>query len=156
LIRWLSSWKANEKFGIMANASVNGKAKGQHGGQRIGSGRPRVLAPGVRDLRNDVYRLRERWGIMPLDYMLKVLNTEKETDERKMWACEHAAPYLHSKLASIEIVQGEAPVRHEVDLTKLSMKELDQLEALVDKASKKTDEITLDDTQYNEVKNEGG
>lgn len=131
----------------------NGVKQSAHGGYRNGAGRKRAVSPNltVRDLRHDVFRMREKWGIMPLDYMLQVLNTEKETDERKQWAAEHAAPFLHSKLASIEIVQSNTPIRHEVDLTKLSNAELDQLEALVGKAAKTPDEVTLDDTQYHKV-----
>lgn len=41
-------------------------------------------------------------GLTPLDYMLSVLRDETQEPERRMWAAEKAAPYVHPKLASVE------------------------------------------------------
>lgn len=129
-----------------------GKSGSNWGGSRRGAGY-RHGNPGgsVNSLKHEVLTYRAKYDCLPLDYMLKILNEEKETDERRMWAAEHAAPYLHAKLASIEVTSSGETVKHPVDLTKLTDKELDQLETLVNKASKTPEEVTLDETQYHEM-----
>jgi|SRR5579871_2217251 len=56
---------------------------------------------------NKASRAREAWyakhGIMPIDYMLQVLRDEDETQERRMWAAQTAAPYVHPRLAAIAV-----------------------------------------------------
>jgi hypothetical protein len=168
------------------------------GGRRDGAGNNHKIGQfqggTVNSLKNEVLTLRSKYGKMPLDHMLKVLNnddfpdpptppklpparaTDKERKEyesaakkyevallkyekarahfiaRQDWAAEHAAPYLHARLASIEITAPGPAVRREVDLTKLTNEELNNLEALVVKASKEpVEEVTLDEDQYHEV-----
>ena len=41
-------------------------------------------------------------GLTPLDYMLNVLRDEKAPKEDRMWAAQHAAPFVHPKLSAIE------------------------------------------------------
>lgn len=41
-------------------------------------------------------------GLTPLDYMLSVLRDETAALDRRDWAAEKAAPYVHPKLAAIE------------------------------------------------------
>lgn len=41
-------------------------------------------------------------GLTPLDYMLNVLRDETEAPERRQWASQTAAPYVHPKLAQVE------------------------------------------------------
>ena len=41
-------------------------------------------------------------GLTPLDYMLKVLRDEDIGTERRDWAAEKAAPYIHARLSAIE------------------------------------------------------
>lgn len=150
-------------------ATTKQPVKGKWGGARRGAGKHYPIAAGVRSLKNEVLTLRAKYGVMPLDYMLSVLNQEPPTRERnetdkdylkrlarfegrKDWAAMQAAPYLHHKLASIEITVPEGgAAKHDVDLTKLSDKELDQLESLVYKASKQSSTLTLDEDQYYEV-----
>lgn len=43
-----------------------------------------------------------RKGETPLSYMLKVLRDERESQERRQWAAEKAAPYVHPRLTSID------------------------------------------------------
>ena len=50
-------------------------------------------------------------GLMPLDYMLSVLRDPSAPMERKDWAAEKAAPYLHARLSSIES-KNETTVRY--------------------------------------------
>lgn len=42
-------------------------------------------------------------GLTPLDYMLGVLRNEAEEPNRRAWAANAAAPYVHPKLAQIEV-----------------------------------------------------
>lgn len=41
-------------------------------------------------------------GLTPLDYMLKILRDDTMASDRRDWAAEKAAPYVHARLASIE------------------------------------------------------
>lgn len=42
-------------------------------------------------------------GLTPLDYMLGILRNTDETAENRAWAAEKAAPYVHPKLAAVEM-----------------------------------------------------
>lgn len=42
-------------------------------------------------------------GLTPLDYMMGVLNDPEAKPEDKKWASQAAAPYVHAKLASVEV-----------------------------------------------------
>ena len=53
----------------------------------------------------------EASGLMPLDYMLSVLRDDQADDARRAWAAKEAAPYLHARLASVDVGnKGEALV----------------------------------------------
>lgn len=41
-------------------------------------------------------------GLTPLDYMLNLLRDDATPTDRRDWAAEKAAPYVHARLASIE------------------------------------------------------
>ncbi len=41
-------------------------------------------------------------GLTPLDYMLNLLRDEATPADRRDWAAEKAAPFVHARLASIE------------------------------------------------------
>ena len=41
----------------------------------------------------------EASGMTPLDYMLAVLRDEEASAEDRKWAAQHAAPYVHPRLA---------------------------------------------------------
>lgn len=69
------------------------------GGKRDGAGRK----PGAPNKKTqERIAAIEASGLMPLDYMLSVLRDEQESLERRDWAAEKAAPYVHAKLANIE------------------------------------------------------
>ena len=72
----------------------------KHGGKREGAGRPRGVKAGTKRERLDKALGKDE--VSPLDYMLRVLNNKASSPERKMWAAEKAAPYLHPRLASKE------------------------------------------------------
>jgi len=66
-----------------------------HGGYRKGAGRK----PGSKTKKRaeEAIKAAEE-GITPLAYMLNVLRNEAETPERRSWAAEKAAPYMHPRL----------------------------------------------------------
>ncbi len=69
------------------------------GGARSGAGRKKG-EPNRRTA--EAQAKAEETGIMPLDYMLEVMRNS--SDERmRMSAAVAAAPYVHAKLASIEV-----------------------------------------------------
>ena len=70
------------------------------GGPRPGAGRK----PGVPNKRTaEMVERAAADGIMPLDYMLRILRDENATADARMWAAEKAAPYLHPRLANVQI-----------------------------------------------------
>tara|TARA_R100001224_G_C3992459_1_gene139749 strand:+ start:200 stop:484 length:285 start_codon:yes stop_codon:yes gene_type:complete len=76
------------------------------GGKRPGAGRPRGVTAGTKGKRLEEHL--ESISRTPLDYMINVLNNPATSPERKMWAAEKAAPYLHPRLASKELkVSGD-------------------------------------------------
>lgn len=144
------------------------------GGYRPNAGRPPGKGESVSSLKNEVLHYRRRYKRMPLEHLMNALNDEcspkrnKETEAeffarqakwrgRQDWAAVQAAPFMHAKLASVEIVTGGQPVQHPVDLKKLTPEELDTMEALVRKASINPEDmraIELDESQYHEVDHE--
>jgi len=70
------------------------------GGKREGAGRK----AGSRN-RNTLERMAalEAGGLMPLDYMLKVLRDEAATPAQRMDAAKYAAPYVHARLGTTEL-----------------------------------------------------
>lgn len=69
------------------------------GGKREGAGRP---AGSITQRSREMAEKAAEGGIMPLDYMLKVLRDESADIKDRMWAAEKAAPYVHAKLAAVE------------------------------------------------------
>jgi hypothetical protein len=65
-------------------------------------------------LTQEIARAASEGGITPLEYMLRVLRDETETPERRDWAAEKAAPYMHPRLAS-----ADAKVKGSVTLGEL-------------------------------------
>ena len=52
----------------------------------------------------------EASGLMPLDFMLDMLRNSEDDADRK-WAAKEAAPYVHARLASVDVGnKGEALV----------------------------------------------
>lgn len=88
---------------------------GNNGGARPGSGRK----PGATNKRTaELVKAAEAGGIMPLDYMLSIMRNPEADKDMRMDAAKAAAPYLHAKLASIE-VNGNITT-HEVNLDDLA------------------------------------
>ncbi|WDR03635.1 hypothetical protein PSQ19_06075 [Devosia algicola] len=69
------------------------------GGKRDGAGRP---AGAATKRTREIADKAAASGITPLDYMLRILQDETQAVDKRMWAAEKAAPYVHPKLASVE------------------------------------------------------
>ncbi|MGN7962172.1 hypothetical protein [Brucella sp. 22210] len=69
------------------------------GGKREGAGRP-AGAANVRT--REIADSAASEGLTPLEFMLNVLRDKDAAMDKRMWAAEKAAPYVHAKLASIE------------------------------------------------------
>ena len=69
------------------------------GGKREGAGRP---SGAVTRRTREAAEAASESGLTPLEYMLSILRDETQDQERRMWAAEKAAPYVHAKLASVE------------------------------------------------------
>lgn len=74
-----------------------------HGGKRPGAGRPK----GSRNKRTEkmIAAVNES-GMTPLDYMLSVLRDESRDHAERIDAAKAAAPYVHSRLQSVEATGG--------------------------------------------------
>jgi hypothetical protein len=86
--------------------------------------------------RDEALTLRRRYRVTPLVYMMSVINDPDAPPRRRAEMAKAAAPYLHHRLAAIE-VNGEdgEPVRPKLDLRKLTDEELNTFQALVAKAT---------------------
>ncbi len=82
------------------------------GGKRPGAGRP----PGSRNKRTDALLAAvEATGITPLDYLLGVMRNKRAGAIARLDAAKAAAPYVHARLASVEVKgDGEHPLEHVV------------------------------------------
>ena len=70
-----------------------------HGGKRTGAGRPKGVKIGTKQERLDAKL--GKGQTTPLKYMLNLLNNPQVSVEKKMWAAKEAAPFVHSKLSSV-------------------------------------------------------
>lgn len=147
--------------------------KSKRGGKRPGAGRPKGIPyaesrPGA----NRNKSLRERYPVWPLEHMLSVLNQPdvivpkkngkngKEIENleelkvqaekvaaAKMDAAKAAAPYLHPRLAQVDINSTNRQVKHSLDLSKMTDEELAFFERIV----AKTQVVVLDNETGEEV-----
>lgn len=70
------------------------------GGKRPGAGRK----PGIPNKRTqETQKAIEESGLTPLEYMLSVIRNEQEEPRIRLNAAVSAAPYVHAKLASMEL-----------------------------------------------------
>lgn len=44
-------------------------------------------------------------GLSPLDYLLRVMRDEGEDPDRRLDAAARAAPYVHQRLAAVEVIR---------------------------------------------------
>lgn len=84
------------------------------GGKREGAGRK----PGSKTRKSAEAALEAaKDGLTPLAHMLNILRDPTSPDERKDWAAEKAAPYMHPRLQTTTL-QGDKdkPVKHAVEI----------------------------------------
>ena len=74
------------------------KEEPNHGGKRPGAGRP--FGAKTKKLWKSMEEMAVKYQHSPLDYLLSVLNNPASAPERKLYAAEKAAPYVHPRLAS--------------------------------------------------------
>lgn len=93
------------------------KAKG---GKREGAGRK----PGVPNKRTaEIQKAVEESGLSPLQYMLSVMRDEAEEPRVRLNAAISAAPYVHSKLSSVEMTGKDgAPLIEGITITLVAPK----------------------------------
>ena len=75
------------------------KEEPNHGGKRPGAGRP-FGSKSKPSQWKSMDEMAIKYQHSPLDYLLSVLNNPMSAPERKMYAAEKAAPYIHPRLAS--------------------------------------------------------
>jgi hypothetical protein len=81
-----------------------------HGGVRSGAGRK----PGrATKLNEDARQKALDGGISPLDYMLTLMRDEELDRDTRLDAAKSAAPYVHAKLAAVEVSgDQDNPISH--------------------------------------------
>lgn len=85
-----------------------------HGGKRPGAGRPKGS---VARLDAEARKQAAEGGITPLEYMLSVLRDEANPLETRMDAAKASAPYVHAKLAAVEVAGPDGgPIRYTIDV----------------------------------------
>ena len=77
----------------MSTLEKNGK-RPKTGGRTVGTRNKKTAA---------VLEAIEKSGMTPLDYMLSVMRNENNDPRERLNAAMGAAPYVHAKLASVEV-----------------------------------------------------
>jgi hypothetical protein len=86
-----------------------------HGGRRAGAGRkPGSVTRKAREIADRSIEL----GLTPLEYMLILLRDERQDPDKRFEAAKAAAPYVHARLAAVEVT-GEITTHHDVSDTPL-------------------------------------
>lgn len=103
----------------MATSSVKPSAekisKNIKGGARPGAGRK----PGSPNKKTaEVIAKAEQGGMMPLEYMLSIMRNPQASADARLDAAKASAPYVHAKLASIEV--NANVTNHEASLDDLA------------------------------------
>ena len=88
----------------------------QNGGRRPGAGRPKGS---VNRLSASAIAKVTAEGITPLDYLMNLLRDENAPPEDRFKAACAAAPYVHPKLAAVEMSGGLDITSHEKALDAL-------------------------------------
>ena len=88
------------------------------GGKREGAGRP-FGSKSKPSLWKSMEEMSVKYQHSPLDYLLAVLNNPMSSPERKMYAAEKAAPYVHPRLASsTSRIGSDEPIEIKVEWQK--------------------------------------
>jgi hypothetical protein len=96
---------------------VNHSSENNHGGKREGAGRP--VGSKSKKQWKGMQELAEKHNTSPLDYMLGVLNNPMSSPDKKLYAAEKAAPYIHPRLASsTSRIGSDEPIEIKVEWQK--------------------------------------
>ncbi len=96
----MSTKKENIAEGSEKKSSCIKITTGQRGGKREGAGRK----PGSRNKKSaELIAAVEQSGETPLQFMLRVMRDPKKPWGDRMEMAKAAAPYVHAKLASVEV-----------------------------------------------------
>ena len=88
------------------------------GGKREGAGRP-FGSKSKPSLWKSMEEMSVKYQHSPLDYLLAVLNNPMSSPERKMYAAEKGAPYVHPRLASsTSRIGSDEPIEIKVEWQK--------------------------------------
>lgn len=85
------------------------------GGPRAGAGRKKGQST---KLNEEARAKAAEGGLMPLDYLLSIMRDELQDMPSRVDAAKAAAPYVHAKLASVEM-KADVKVNHESALDEL-------------------------------------
>ncbi len=87
------------------------------GGKREGAGRPKGS---INTRQRITLDQAAKFGELPIEYMLRVMNSKKAPDARRDEMAKAAAPYLHPRLATTTLqTPPDKPLRFAWDFTKL-------------------------------------
>ena len=96
---------------------VDHSSENNHGGKREGAGRP--VGSKSKKQWKGMQELAEKHNTSPLDYMLGVLNNPMSSPDKKLYAAEKAAPYIHPRLASsTSRIGSDEPIEIKVEWQK--------------------------------------
>ena len=96
---------------------INHSSENNHGGKREGAGRP--VGSKSKKQWKGMQELAEKHNTSPLDYMLGVLNNPMSSPDKKLYAAEKAAPYIHPRLASsTSRIGSDEPIEIKVEWQK--------------------------------------
>jgi|TARA_B100001964_G_scaffold82534_1_gene93193 hypothetical protein len=96
---------------------VDNSSENNHGGKREGAGR-RIGSKSKKPWKG-MQELAKKHNTSPLDYMLGVLNNPMSSPDKKLYAAEKAAPYIHPRLASsTSRIGSDEPIEIKVEWQK--------------------------------------
>lgn len=104
------------------------------GGKREGAGRkPGAINKATQEEREAI----KASGLTPLQYLLQVMRDESVGQHERVDAAHKAAPYVHAKLASVDVKSSDGSMSpHVIDASKLSVEQRKALlAAMVEDAS---------------------
>lgn len=90
-----------------------------HGGKRANAGRK---GGGQNQKSSKIAKAAAAKGLTPVEFMLNMLRDDDATIEDRKWAAQHAAPYVHPRLAAIEQRGGGEEEKHEDWLMRVARK----------------------------------
>lgn len=85
------------------------------GGVRPGAGRKKGGTNAATRATREIALRAAAEGITPLQYMLDVLRDPESPEERRAWAAEKAAPYIHPRLEAIAFKEIDKKQQQELN-----------------------------------------